>query len=189
MKQILFSFIAAGALFLASCGATDTNKETSKDSVSEVKTSSETLENRLFRVENADGEQGYANAKGDTVIAIGKYMICFTDTFTNVAIVLEPSTGYIAIDKKETVLYEVFPFDNGPDYPSEGLFRIIKNEKIGYADEDGKIVIEPQFSCAYPFEDGKAKVTMNCTVKQEDEHNIWESKEWYYIDKSGNKVK
>ena len=65
-------------------------------------------------------ECGYKNSKGDIVIALGKYERCFTDTLKTYAIVVILNGGFIAIDRQENVLYEVFPFDNGPDYPKDG---------------------------------------------------------------------
>jgi WG containing repeat len=134
-------------------------------------------------------EYGYKNLKDETVIPLGKYSFCYTDTFKTYAIVAIPLKGFAAIDRYENVLYNVFPFDNGPDNVSEGLFRILIDEKIGYADsETGKIVIEPQFGCAWPFENGVAKVSTNCKTKSEGEHSIWLSDSWFYIDRKGNKT-
>ena len=73
----------------------------------------------------------------DTIIPFGKYLICFTDKFDKFAIVSAPDKGIIGIDRKENILFNVYVFDNGPDYPSNGLFRIIKDGKIGYADMNG----------------------------------------------------
>ena len=54
----------------------------------------------------------------------------------------------------------VFQCDNGNDYVSEGLYRIVdKRGRIGYADESGRTVIKPRFAFGFPFENGKAKVT------------------------------
>lgn len=134
-------------------------------------------------------EVGYKNINGNVVIPQGKYTLCFTDTFKTFAIVLKPNIGFIAIDQLENILYKVFVFDNGPDEPSDGLFRIIENNKIGFADAiSGKILIKPQFDCAFPFEDGVAQVSTNCTVKLEGEHSSWESNDWFYIDKTGKKI-
>lgn len=56
--------------------------------------------------------------------------------------------------------YAAFQYDNGDDYVSEGLYRIVDRKgRIGYADETGKTVIRPRFAFGYPFEGGKAKVT------------------------------
>ena len=129
---------------------------------------------------------GYVNLKGDTIIPLGKYAMCFTDTFRTYAIVVKPNVGFVAIDRQESVLYEVFPFDNGPDEPSDGLFRIIENGKIGYADSlTGKVVIIPQFDCAWPFENGLAQVSNDCKTLTDGEHSSWISDHWYYIDKRG----
>ena len=55
--------------------------------------------------------------------------------------------------------YGVFQCDNGNDYVSEGLYRIVdKRGRIGYADESGRTVIKPRFAFGFPFENGKAKV-------------------------------
>ncbi|MBE0646493.1 MAG: WG repeat-containing protein [Bacteroidales bacterium] len=132
---------------------------------------------------------GYANPHGNTIIPLGKYSICFTDTFRTYAIVTIPEKGFISIDRKETMLYEVFPFDNGPDYPCEGLFRIIENNKIGFADEiTGDVMITPQFDCAWPFENGYAEVSNDCWTQPEGEHSTWVSDSWFSIDKSGAKA-
>lgn len=133
---------------------------------------------------------GYVNASGDTVIPIGKYTYCFTEKFDKIAIVsLKKHSGFYAIDRNEKVLFEVLRIDNGPDYVKDGLFRIKKNEKIGFANQNGKIIIPPQFDCAYPFENGRAKVSMNCRTVNEGEHSRWISNDWYFIDKSGKQLK
>ena len=92
------------------------------------------------------------------------------------------------IDRKQNILYKVFPFDNGPDYVSEGFFRILKDNKIGYADAaTGKVAIKPQFDCAFPFENGFAKVSTNCSTQSAGQHKVWTSNNWFYIDRKGKK--
>lgn len=88
--------------------------------------------------------------------------------------------------------YAAFQYDNGDDYVSEGLYRIVDRKgRIGYADETGKTVIRPRFAFGYPFEGGKAKVTDSGERKEVagsgSEHWYWESDDWYYIDKQGNR--
>lgn len=134
-------------------------------------------------------ESGYKNQNGDTIIPAGKYSICCTDTFRTYAIVAIQHKGIVAIDRHENVLYDVFPYDNGPDYVSDGLFRILMAGKIGYADSvTGKIIIEPHFDCAWPFVNGAAKVSTDCKTQSDGEHSIWLSDSWYYIDKTGKKT-
>ncbi|MCY7361020.1 MAG: WG repeat-containing protein, partial [Ignavibacteria bacterium] len=146
--------------------------------------SAQTIINKDYLVlftDTTKDEYGYKNLKGDTMISLGKYDYCFTDTFRTFAIVLSQNR-FIVIDREENTLYEVFPFDNGPDYSSEGLFRIIINYKIGYADSStGNIIISPQYDCAYSFENGTAEVSNDCKQLPDGEHKIWVSNNWYYI--------
>jgi hypothetical protein len=136
---------------------------------------------------------GYLNAEGDTMIPAGTYPMCTTDTFRSYAIVLKTGTGFVGINKQEKILYSVYQFDNGPDYPSEGLFRIWKNDKMGYADErTGKIMLYPQYSCGFPFKNGVAKVSLTTCISkpvdEDGEYHYWETDEWIYIDHTGQKV-
>lgn len=134
-------------------------------------------------------ECGYKNKKEEIVIPQGKYSFCFTDTFRTFAIVLKNDIGFVAIDRQENILYKVFPYDNGPDYISDGLFRITENNKIGFADSlTGMVIIKPQFDCALPFENGVTKVSNNCKTEYVGEYGTWVSDNWYYIDKTGRKV-
>ena len=140
-------------------------------------------------VDTLRNEYGYREPSGPVRIPLGKFSICYTDTFRTFAIVLKPSTGLVAINRAEKVLYQVYSIDNGPDYSSNGLFRIVKNGKIGYADaHTGKVVITPMFSCAFPFENGRAKVSKHCSIKPDGEHQVWLSTEWFYIDKKGRRL-
>jgi hypothetical protein len=130
----------------------------------------------------------FVNRNGDTIIPIGKYYATYTDTLKTFAIVSDHKLGMIGIDKNENVLYKVFRFDNGPDYIKEGLFRVIRNGKIGFANKDGVIVIPCQFDCAFFFENGKAKVSNDCNEIKDFEHTRWESDSWYFIDKTGRRI-
>lgn len=133
---------------------------------------------------------GYVNTNGDTVIPAGKYIICYTDTFKTYAIVLTADgKGFVGIDRNEKIKYHIFNFDNGPDYASEGLFRIEERNKIGYADiATGEVIIKPKYPCAFPFEGGMAKVSEECGQEIYGEHTEWISDHWFYIDKSGNRL-
>ena len=142
----------------------------------------------LYLIEDPETmDCGYMNAAGDTVIPLGKYYMCVTDTLKVFAIVATNSE-IIGIDAKENRLFEVFNYDNGPDYISEGLFRIVENDLIGYANEQGEIVISPIYTCAWPFEEGRAKVSINCEKAMMDEYEIWQSNDWFYIDMTGKQI-
>lgn len=139
---------------------------------------------------NSKGQYAYVDSNGKTVIPFGKYSMCFTDTFKKYAIVSKPKIGFVAIDRNEKKLYNIFSFDNGPDYTSEGLFRIVKNGKIGYADAASFTVkIQPKYGCAFPFKNGVAKVSNDCKTVPDGEHTVWVSSNWFYINKAGIRVK
>ncbi|MDF2454845.1 MAG: hypothetical protein K0R51_838 [Cytophagaceae bacterium] len=140
-------------------------------------------------VDTIKDEAGYKNREGKIVIPAGKYATCYTDTFFTYAIVSIPKKGLIGIDRHENELYKVFIFDNGPDEASNGLFRMIKHGKIGYADvKTGKIVIKPKYGCAWPFDKGTAKVSLECEKIPAGEYTTWKSDLWYRIDTMGNRV-
>jgi hypothetical protein len=175
-KQLALQLLLV-LLFLASCQQP------------EQKQTPPTTDFLLSYTDTSTGTYSYKDAKGTVVIPPGKYLMNFTDTFRTYAIVLDTTAGFLGIDRKGNVLYKVFPYDNGPDAPSEGLFRIVKDGKLGYADyKTGEVVIPIQYPCAWPFKDGKAKVALDCKEEPGLEHLSWESEHWFYIDKTGKKL-
>ncbi|MGV3630550.1 MAG: WG repeat-containing protein [Bacteroidota bacterium] len=181
-KHFKFPVLLCAYLFTAGCSQ---SQETAKE---EEKAPSEDYLVMVY--DEAKNQYGYKNSEGKMTIPFGKYEMCFTDTLRDYAVVATSEGGLIAIDKNEKKLYDVFVYDNGPDYPSEGLFRFMKGEKIGYADaKTGKIVIDALYACAWPFEDGKAKVSTSCTKEQDGENTIWLSENWVTIDREGKEVK
>lgn len=90
-------------------------------------------------------------------------------------------------------LYVPYRYDNGNDSVQEGVYRIVDEKgRIGYADEHGNTLIEPRFAFGFPFENGKAKVTDTGEQKEvpgsDGEYHYWESDDWYYIDRKGQRV-
>jgi hypothetical protein len=138
-----------------------------------------------YLVLKKDSKEKYAYYDLKNKKILGDYEMAFTDTLFEFGIVWDKE--FMLINKSGKKIYSIFPFDNGPDYESEGLYRIIDNNgKIGYATYlSDKIDIQPKFTCAYPFINGKAKVSVNCNKIQEGEHVSWESNEWIYINKKG----
>ncbi|NAS32200.1 WG repeat-containing protein [Flavobacteriaceae bacterium R38] len=171
MKKIIFLL----AVLLIAC----TNQKKKNDYLVKV------FEGRFDEI---SVKTGYINSKKDTVIPFGKYYYCYTDTIINYGIVQEKNGKLIAIDPNENILFEVYNFDNGPDTIKEDRFRIIKNGKIGYANSEGKIVIEPIYKCAFPFSNGKARVAVNCELKKNGEHTMQSSDQWIFINVQGEEV-
>lgn len=93
-------------------------------------------------------------------------------------------------------------FDNGADEFSEGLVRTAVNNKIGFADAHGTVIIPPQYDWATPFKNGHAEACHGCreqcampggTVPLEStphgcEHHVWTGGDWVKIDRKGHIV-
>ena len=104
--------------------------------------SCQTTSNRLVVVEQNE-LYGYVNDKGDTIIRC-IYPMAFTDTIIHIGFVSDSNGVIKCFNNEGKFLFNVFQFDNGPDYPVEGLFRIVgENNLIGFADTLGNIVIVP----------------------------------------------
>ncbi|WP_375579301.1 WG repeat-containing protein [Marivirga tractuosa] len=137
----------------------------------------------------------FVNEKNDTIITFGKYAYFGTDTLMHYANVIEhPNDStygrQIAIDRNQNILYDIVMFDNGPDYFNDGLVRVLRNGKMGYANKYGQVVIPCEYDYAKWFEDGRAEVTYNAKEYLDlDEHRRVESDEWFEIDKKGNRIK
>lgn len=138
----------------------------------------------------------YLNERGDTIVPYGKYRFCQTDTIRNIGFVYEnrQNARIVCIDNQGKELFYAFKYDNGADYVRKGLFRITDDKGlIGFADTLGNIVIKPQFKFAFPFKNGKAKVTFSGESKDvpdsNGEEHYWDSSDWFYIDKNGKMLK
>jgi len=132
---------------------------------------------------------GYINAKGDTVIPIGKYVYCYTEVFDKIAVVLpKDRKEFFAIDRNEKELFVVLSTDNGPDYIKDGMFRIKINNKIGFANMQGNIIIKPIYDFALPFENGYAKVNSGGHIKHDIEYQSIEGGKWGLINTKGQYI-
>ena len=127
----------------------------------------------------------YKNLQGKTIVKNKKYTIAFTDTISSIGFVGTRKGEIVCINNAGKELFEVYKNDNGPDYVSDGLFRIVgKNSKIGFADTCGAIVIPPVFSYATPFHNGEAKVSFGGKNEKQGEYQSWKSNLWFLIKKS-----
>ncbi|MCO6480218.1 MAG: hypothetical protein J5I94_26500, partial [Phaeodactylibacter sp.] len=61
--------------------------------------------------------------KGQAPSAEPTHPVPLSDSPENYSIVLKPEVGFVAVGRKGEELYQVFLYDNGPDYPSDGYFR------------------------------------------------------------------
>lgn len=138
-------------------------------------------------VRPADDACAYVAASGDTVIPFGRYPMCATERFGRLALVMKPGVGWVGINRQEQVLFKAFIFDNGPDYPAEGLMRIVgPTGLLGYADTaTGRVVLPPRYEAAFPFDSGRAQVGRRCRLETYGEHSWWHCADWCYINHQG----
>ncbi len=131
---------------------------------------------------------GYTDEKGDTIIECS-YPLAFTDTISQLGFVADDKGNIRCFSNEGEFLFNTFNYDNGPDFPQEGLFRIVGQDGlIGFADTLGNIVIEPTYKFAYPFSGGRAKVTDTGREVVNGEHRAWESDNWYFISKENERL-
>lgn len=96
--------------------------------------------------------------------------------------------GYV-YDRKGDFLYQPFMYDNGPDYFVEGLRRFVKNGKIGFADRNGKVIIEPKHDFVDYFNYGYASFCDGCDwEKTDDEHKSIVGGKWGIMNARGETV-
>ena len=117
-------------------------------------------------------EQGKVIRQLDTSM----YYVCLSnDQFGYFAVFgKKGSSGWTAIDANENVLFKVYNTSSGepsPDELIENKIRIVDHdEKIGFANNKGKIIIKPQFEIATSFHNGKAIIGETCKKVPWDEH-------------------
>jgi len=141
-------------------------------------------------VRPTDGACAYVAASGDTVIPFGRYPQCGTERFGRLALVVKPGVGWVGINRQEQVLFKAFIFDSGPDYPAEGVMRVVgPTGLLGYADTaTGRVVLPPRYEAAFPFDSGRALVGRRCRLQTDGEHSWWACAEWAYINHQGQPV-
>ena len=137
--------------------------------------------------EDVDATLGYVDSSGKVVIPAGKYPYIFTAEFDKIAFVLlKDRKGVYAIDRNEKILFQVCSYEIGPDIVSNGLFRIIENGKIGFANMNGEIVIKPRFQFVYPFQEhGFAIFCENGTWSMLDKYIPVIKGKWGVINRQG----
>ena len=129
---------------------------------------------------------GFNDEKG-TVMIKPQFIVANNFLPTGIAAVVD-SIGWAYINTEGNVVIRPFIYDNGPDYFSEGLARFTRDDKFGFFDDTGQIIIEPQFDFAFPFSGGLSAICMGCKKRKEDEHTVIEGGKWGYVGKRGEVV-
>jgi hypothetical protein len=102
---------------------------------------------------------------------------------------------WVMLDESGKEIHQIYYTGQWPDQYKEGLIRIVLDNKIGFVNEEGEVVIDPQYTRASSFIDGKSVVQLDENsnngsftdgqspeIHSGDEH-------WGVIDKKGNIIK
>ncbi len=132
------------------------------------------------------------NKTGELFIAF-PYLRQLSFGKNGLAVVYSHEEGWMYVNRKGRVIISgVAVMDNGADVFHDGLVRFSKNNKWGFADEKGRIVVPPIYDGAMNFENGLAKVCKACELKcvdKECEKHFFSGGEWFYIGTKGKIVK
>lgn len=141
----------------------------------------------------ANGRHGFRDARGAVVLP-PTFLVAYPFDAHGVARVRD-DTGWRCIDARGATLLRPYVFDNGPDYPSEGLARFVDDGggggsggKIGYADAACAVVIPATYDFGAPFEDGLAAVCTGCRTVADGEHARVLGGSWGFIDTRGQVI-
>jgi hypothetical protein len=96
--------------------------------------------------------------------------------------VLSQKDGWMYVSRSGIVVVQGVPtMDNGPDSFHDGLVRVIKDGKYGFANRAGQIVILPIYDGAGNFENGTAKVCKGCKSECVGacEYHFFAGGEWF----------
>ena len=141
----------------------------------------------LISFEDGNGT-GFKDLKGNIILP-PIYGHSYTDTFNKaIAFVIDSAGKLIAIDRAGKKILTPYFFDNGPDYIEEGLFRFVDDKKIGFADENGKIIIPAKYEFVSEFRDGRACFGSGYTIKDKGEMEMMVGGKWGFINTKGDTV-
>ena len=135
---------------------------------------------KIKEVESKNWKSIYylVNEKGETIkeLDTAKYVISLNDDkYKYFAVfMIKGESGWAAINIDEKILFKVYNTSFGEPSPDEIIdnkIRIVDgNNKIGFADKKGNIIIKPQFEIATSFYKGKAIIGESCEKILWNEH-------------------
>lgn len=133
-----------------------------------------------------DNRWGYKDADGNVVIpAVYLFANDFNQSGTTAVFT---DSGWVYINSSGSSLLTVLDVDNQPDKFSNGLARFVEQNKIGYFDESGSVIITPLYDFASSFEDGSALVCSECLVEKNGVQ-YFSPGTWMKIDTTGKVIK
>jgi WG repeat protein len=103
--------------------------------------------------------------------------------------VLSAKEGWMYVNRTGRVVIIGVPrMDNWADSFHDGLVRVVRNKRYGFANRKGQIVVPTNYDGAMNFEKGTAKVCSGCESKCVDhdcEYHVFAGGEWFQINTKG----
>lgn len=130
-----------------------------------------------------DGRWGYRDSSGKVVIP-PRYQVAQAFSPEGLAAVVD-GDGWAYIDKTGRTVVRPLVVDNGPDYFREGVARFRRDERVGFFNTRGAVVIKPAYAYAMPFSEGLAAVCEGCIEMLQGEHRAIKGGKWGFIDRRG----
>ena len=107
-------------------------------------------------------------------------------------VVRSATNGWMYVARTGKVVISGVPtMDNWADTFHDGLVRVVRNRKYGFANRAGELLILPAYDGAMNFENGTAKVCngcMNKCIEQACEYHAFSGGEWFEINIKGTVV-
>jgi hypothetical protein len=138
---------------------------------------------------------GCVNKHGKTVVPfvysrVDNQPFYFTES--GLALVLDPSEGWLYIDVANRKFGQAATLDGWPDEAFGGYARFrTNNGKIGYLDQNRRLVIPARYAAALPFANCTAQVCVGCHPDRWMKDAAEETEctgEAFIIDQSGRKL-
>jgi hypothetical protein len=127
--------------------------------------------------------------KGGELFIVPQYLKELKFEALGLAIVHSPSAGWMYVNRVGKVVISGVPtMDNWADEFHDGLVRIVRSGKYGFANSKGQVVISPIYDGAMNFEKGRAEVCKSCEDKCVDagcEYRSFTGGEWFQINAKG----
>jgi hypothetical protein len=103
--------------------------------------------------------------------------------------VLSAKEGWMYVSRTgRVVIIGVPSTDNWADSFHDGLVRVVRNKKYGFANRKGQLLISANYDGAMGFEKGTAKVCSGCERKCVDhdcEYHVFTGGQWFQINTKG----
>lgn len=143
----------------------------------------------LFDPERGQVPNCIHEGKAGELFVAPQYLKALNFDAHGLAAVNSQKLGWAYVNRTgKAVIGGVPAMDNGADGFHDGLVRIVRNGKFGFANRRGQFVVQPIYDGAMNFEKGRAAVCKGCENRCVDsgcEYHSFSGGEWFQINTVG----